>query len=123
MCDANETIYQGQEFFRIIHSGFRAGLYRVEILPTGEEAETRLGAPLRACVMHGNDGGLRLEWQDPDERKHAYLIPAEKMHGRLFLPLSRMSNGGWRNYLHTEERRRMFRRFLVAVWNAEYRGK
>ena len=118
MRDTHETIYPGQEFFRIIHAGRRAGLYRVEILPTGTEAETRLGEPLRASVIQGNGGGLLLEWLDPDERQHSYIIPAEKMRGRLALPLTRMAAGGWRNHILTEERRRMFRRFLVAVWNA-----
>ena len=57
MCDTHETIYPGQEFFRISHAGERAGLYRVEVLPTGEEAETRLGGPLRASVITGDGGG------------------------------------------------------------------
>lgn len=118
MCDTHETIYPGQEFFRIIHAGERAGLYRVEVLPTGEEAETRLGGPLRASVITGDGGGLLLEWLDPANHPHSHVIPAEKMCGRLVLPLRRMARGGWRNHIHNEERRRMFRRFLVAVWNA-----
>ena len=31
MCDTHETIYSGQEFFRISHAGERAGLYRVAV--------------------------------------------------------------------------------------------
>ena len=94
MCDTHETIYLGQEFFRISHAGERAGLYRVEVLPTGEEAETRLGGPLRASVITGDGGGLLLEWLDPANHPHSHVIPAEKMRGRLVLPLRRMARGG-----------------------------
>ena len=91
MHDTHETTYRCQEFFRIIHEGTRAGLYFVEVLPTGEEKETLLAAPLKVSVITGEGGGLLLEWHDPDNNPHTYVIPAEKI----------------------------FRRFLVAAWNTE----
>ena len=45
----SDTIYPGQEFFRIIHEGERAGLYRVEVLATGKEEATLLGAFVLRC--------------------------------------------------------------------------
>lgn len=48
----NDTIYPGQEFFRIIHEGERAGLYRVEVLATGKEEATLLGG-----APHSEGGG------------------------------------------------------------------
>lgn len=41
----NDTIYPGQEFFRIVHEGERAGLYRVEVLATGKEEASCWGRP------------------------------------------------------------------------------
>ena len=123
MQDSRETIYQGQEFFRIIHEGARAGLYRVEVLPTGEEKETQLGGPLRASVIE-RDGGkaLLLEWRDPSGEPHAHVIPAMKIcGGRIPLPILPMVDGGWDCFILNQEKRRMFRRFLVAAWNTECR--
>ena len=65
----SDTIYQGQEFFRIIHEGERAGLYRVEMLPTGKEEATLLGAPLIVKVVAdaaGDGRALAMEWLDPN---------------------------------------------------------
>lgn len=53
----SDTIYQGQEFFRIIHEGERAGLYRVEVLPAGERIPIDV-LPLPGGGMeHGTGGG------------------------------------------------------------------
>ena len=121
MHDTHETTYRCQEFFRIIHEGTRAGLYFVEVLPTGEEKETLLAAPLKVSVITGEGGGLLLEWHDPDNNPHTYVIPAEKMQGERFpVPILPMVDGGWSTYVLLKgEKRRMFRRFLVAAWNTE----
>ena len=47
MQDARETTYMCQESFRIIHEGARAGLYFVEVLPTGKKRKPRLGGRSR----------------------------------------------------------------------------
>lgn len=120
MQDARETTYMCQESFRIIHEGARAGLYFVEVLPTGEEKETPLGGPLKVSVITGEGGGLMLEWRDPAGEPHAHVIPAEKMQGERFpVPILPMVDGGWDCFILNQEKRRLFRRFLVAAWNAE----
>ena len=121
MQDARETTYMCQESFRIIHEGTRAGLYFVEVLPTGEEKETQLGGPRKVSVITGEGGGLLLEWRDPAGVPHAHVIPAEKMQGERFpVPILPMVDGGWSTHVLLKgEKRRLFRRFLVAAWNAE----
>lgn len=122
MHDTHETTYRCQEFFRIIHEGTRAGLYFVEVLPTGEEKETLLAAPLKVSVITGEGGGLMLEWRDPAGEPHAHVIPAMKIcGGRIPLPILPMVDGGWDCFILNQEKRRMFRRFLVAAWNTECR--
>lgn len=120
MQGTRETTYMCEEYFRIIHEGTRAGLYFVEVLPTGEEKETQLGGPLKVSVITGEGGGLLLEWRDPAGEPHTHVIPAEKMQGERFpVPILPMVDGGWDCFILNQEKRRLFRRFLVAAWNAE----
>ena len=89
----NDTIYPGQEFFRIIHEGERAGLYRVEVLPTGKEEVTLLGAPLMVEVVDdaaGDGRALAMEWLDPNGTRHT---PCRKRC--LADDGSGPSSGGW----------------------------
>ena len=77
----NDTIYPGQEFFRIIHEGERAGLYRVEVLPTGKEEVTLLGAPLMVEVVDdaaGDGRALAMEWLDPNGTRHTLTDQAHR---------------------------------------------
>ncbi|MCI7568993.1 MAG: DUF927 domain-containing protein [Desulfovibrio sp.] len=92
------------------------------MLPTGEEKETLLAAPLKVSVITGEGGGLLLEWRDPAGEPHAHVIPAMKIcGGRIPLPILPMVDGGWDCFILNQEKRRMFRRFLVAAWNTERR--
>ena len=119
----NDTIYQGQEFFRIVHEGERAGLYRVEVLPTGKEEATLLGAPLIVEVVDdaaGDGRALAMEWLDPNGTRHTLTLPEKMLGGRRIRPIvRRMVRGGWRCFLLGRESILMFSRFLVAAWNTE----
>jgi len=112
----NDTIYPGQEFFRIVHEGERAGLYRVEVLATGKEEATLLGAPLIVKVVADAavDGrALAMEWLDPNGTRHTLTLPEKMLGGRRIRPIvRRMVRGGRESIL-------MFSRFLVAAWNTE----
>ena len=115
----NDTIYPGQEFFRIVHEGERAGLYRVEVLATGKEEATLLGAPLIVKVVADAavDGrALAMEWLDPNGTRHTLTLPEKMLGGRRIRPMVR---GGWRCFLLGRESILMFSRFLVAAWNTE----
>lgn len=119
----NDTIYPGQEFFRIVHEGERAGLYRVEVLPTGKEEATLLGAPLMVEVVAdeaGDGRALAMEWLDPNGTRHTLTLPEKMLGGRRIRPIvRRMVRGGWRCFLLGRESILMFSRFLVAAWNTE----
>lgn len=118
----NDTIYPGQEFFRIVHEGERAGLYRVEVQATGKEEATLLGAPLMVEVVDDEAGckALRLEWLDPNGTRHALTLPEKTLYGRRIRPIiRRLARGGWRCHLLNGKQVRMFSRFLVAAWNTE----
>lgn len=119
----NDTIYPGQEFFRIIHEGERAGLYRVEMLATGKEEATLLGEPLIVKVVDDAAGGgkaLAMEWLDPNGTRHTLTLPEKMLGGRRIRPIVRqMVRGGWRCFLLGRESLLMFSRFLVAAWNTE----
>ncbi len=85
--------------FFIIPDGKRAGLYKMDVKPDGDMAETRIGPPLHVKGMtrdsDGNEWGLMLEWTDPDGKKHLWAMPIDLLFRQNSEWFSVLASGGW----------------------------